>query len=167
LKPLILSALLLAAPAALAQTGPLTSSGPLPGQGPNGALPGNDIGTRSSLPLSPKASNITPADTTSTIAPTPPEPSVGPDAAVSALLTSANQSIASGQTGTAEEALEQAETQILQRSVPQTQTDYTSTDPVVAQIAQARQALGNNDTAGATQMINQILASGAPELNAN
>jgi hypothetical protein len=159
--------LLLAAPAALAQTGPLTSSGPLPGQGPNGALPGNDIGTRSSLPLSPKASNITPADTTSTIAPTPPEPSVGPDAAVSALLTSANQSIASGQTGTAEEALEQAETQILQRSVPQTQTDYTSTDPVVAQIAQARQALGNNDTAGATQMINQILASGAPELNAN
>jgi hypothetical protein len=36
---------------------------------------------------------------------------------------------------------------------------------VVLQIDQARQALGNNDTAGATQLINQILASGAPELN--
>ena len=167
LKPFILSAMLLAAPAALAQTGPQTPSGPLPGQGPNGALPGNDIGTRSSLPRSPNASNIGPADTASTIAPTPPEPSVGPDAMVSALLTSANQSIASGQTGAAQEALEQAETQLLQRSVPQTQTDYTSTDPVVAQISQARQALGNNDRAGATQIINQILASGAPELNAD
>ena len=59
----------------------------------------------------------------------------------------------------------QAETQILQRAVPQIPADYTSTDPVVLQIDQARQALGNNDTAGATQRINQILASGAPELN--
>jgi hypothetical protein len=111
------------------------------------------------------ASNITPADTASTIAPTPPEPAVGPDAGVSALLAAANQSIANGQTGTGEEALEQAETQILQRSVPQIQANYTSTDPVVVQIDQARQALGNNDTAGATQIVNQILASGAPELN--
>jgi hypothetical protein len=51
--------------------------------------------------------------------------------------------------------------------VPQTQTDYTSNDPVVSQIEQARQALGNNDRSGATQQINQILASGAPELAAN
>ena len=140
-------------------------SAPLPGQGPDGARPGNEIGTRSSLPLSPRASNITPADTASTIAPTPPEPAVGPDATVSTLLAAASQSIASGQTGTGEEALEQAETQILQRAVPQIPADYTSTDPVVLQIDQARQALGNNDTAGATQRINQILASGAPELN--
>jgi hypothetical protein len=168
LKPFLLGAMLVAAPVALAQTmapssSPM-SSGPLPGQTVEGARPGNDIGTRSSLPLSPNASNITPADTSSTIAPTPPEPAVGPDAGVSALLAAANQSIASGQTGTADEALEQAETQILQRSVPQTQTDYTSADPVVAQIEQARQALGNHDNAAATQLINQILAGGAPEL---
>ena len=151
----LLAAMLLAAPLALAQTD----------QSNDGARPGNDIGTRSSLPLSPKASNITAADTSSTIAPTPPEPPVGPDAGVSALLTSASQSIASGQTGTANEALEQAETQILQRSVPQTQVDYSSNDPVVAQIEQARQALGNHDNNGATQIINQLLSSGAPELN--
>jgi hypothetical protein len=158
LIPLTLAAALLAVPVAMAQTGPQT---------PDGARPGNDIGTRSSLPLSPNASNITSADTTSTIAPTPPEPSVGADAGVSALLTSANQSIASGRTGQANEALEQAETQILQRSVPQTQTDFSSADPVVTQINQARQALGNRDNAAATQLINQILSSNAPELSAD
>jgi hypothetical protein len=168
LTPLTLAALLLSAPLAIplamAQTAPQSSTA-TGMQTDTGARPGNDIGTRSSLPLSSQASNITAADTKSTIAPTPPEPAVAPGAGVSALLTAANQSIASGQTGTADEALEQAETQILQRSVPQTATDYTSGDPVVAQIGQARQALGNHDNAAATQTINQILASNAPELN--
>lgn len=159
-----LAALLFAAPAALAQNAPQTGMQNAPDNG-TGARPGNDIGTRSSLPLSSAASNITPADTSSPIAPTPPEPSVGPDAGVSALLSNASQALASHQTGMAEEALEQAETQILQRAVPQTQTDYASQDPVVAQISQARLALGSHDTAGATQIINQILASGAPELS--
>jgi len=129
-----------------------------------GALPGNDIGTRSSLPRSPYASNITPNDTTSTIAPTAPEPAVGPGADVQALLTAAGQSLSVGQTGTADEALEQAETQILTRSVPQTQASYASQDPVVNQIEQARTALGSNDRAGALQIINEILASNVPEL---
>ncbi len=154
LKPLSLAAMLLAAPLACAQT-----------MSADGARPGNDIGTRSSLPLSPVASNITSADTRSPIAPTPPEPSVGPDAGVSALLNAAKDSITSGRTGTADEALEQAETQILQRSVPQTQVDYTSSDPIVTQIEQARMALGNRDNHGAIQSIDQMLASGAPELN--
>lgn len=158
-------ALLMAAPPALAQATGGYSSASIGTT--DGARPGNDIGTRESLPLSPVASNINQADTRSTIAPTPPEPSVGADAPVGALLRSASQSIAAGQTGAADEALEQAETQILQRSVPQTQVDYTSNNPVVAQIEQARQALGNRDNAGATQLINQILASGAPELGAD
>jgi len=129
-----------------------------------GALPGNDIGTRSSLPRSPYASNIIPSDTKSTIAPTPPEPDVGPDANVQQLLMAGNQALSTGQTGTAEEALEQAETQLLIRSVPQTQTDYVSNDPVVTQIDQARTAIGLNNSAMASQLINQILASGSPEL---
>jgi hypothetical protein len=130
-----------------------------------GALPGNDIGTRSSLPRSPNASNITPNDTTSTIAPTPPEPAVGPLSNVQMLLNAAGQSLATGQTGTADEALEQAETRILTRAVPQTQTNYASQDPVVAQIQQARYDLGTNDRSGALQMISQILNSNAPELS--
>jgi hypothetical protein len=157
-KIIILSASLAAAPLSLAyaQMAPQTTT--------TGALPGNDIGTRSSLPRSPYASNITSSDTKSTVAPTPPEPSVGPDATVQQLLMASNQAIGAGQTGTADEALEQAETQILTRTVPQTQTDYASSDPVVAQIEQARMALGSNDAAQASQVINQVLASNAPEL---
>lgn len=171
LTPLTLAAVLFAAPLALAQTAPNTSMQTVPNtsmqtapQTADGARPGNDIGTRSSLPRSSIASNINAADTTSIIAPTPPEPAVGADAGVSALLTSASQSIASGKTGQGEDALGQAETQILQRSVPQTQTDYISHDPVVAQIEQARQALGDRDNSRSVQIINQILASNAPEL---
>lgn len=164
LPHLTLAALLLSAPLAMAQTTPPAPATMAP-QTDTGARPGNEIGTRSSLPLSDKASNITAGDSSSTIAPTSPEPNVGPNAGVSTLLISAKQSIASGATGTADEALEQAETQILQRSVPQTSTDYVSQDPVVMQIGQARQALGNHDKAAATQTINQILASNAPELN--
>jgi hypothetical protein len=162
---LMLAALmLLASSPVLAQsmTDDMSQTGP---QSVTGARPGNDIGTRNSLPRSPVAANITAADTKSTIAPTPPEPSVGADAGVSALLSSANQSLATGQTGQANEALEQAETQVLQRSVLQTQTDYTSTDPLVAQIDQARQAIGNHDNADATRIINQILSGGSPELS--
>jgi hypothetical protein len=141
---------------ARAQTAPVTTA--------TGARPGNDIGTRESLPLSPYASNITPGDTKSTIAPTSPEPNVGPDATVAQLLMAAKQSLATGQTGTADEALEQAETHLLTRSVVATQADATSQDPVVAEISQARQALGSGNKAGTLQIINQILASNAPEL---
>jgi hypothetical protein len=157
ISALTLAAAFAASPlAARAQTAPATTA--------TGARPGNDIGTRDSLPLSPYASNITPGDTKSTIAPTPPEPNVGPDATVAQLLTAAEQSLATGQTGTADEALEQAETQLLTRSVLATQADAVSQDPVVTQISQARQALGSGNKAGTMQIINQILASNAPEL---
>ena len=95
----------------------------------------------------------------------PPEPAVGPLSNVQMLLNAAGQSLATGQTGTADEALEQAETRILTRTVPQTQTNYASQDPVVAQIQQARYDLGTNDRSGALQMISQILNSNAPELS--
>lgn len=157
-KMIIYPTALLAAQLAVAQAqmAPQTTA--------TGALPGNDIGTRSSLPRSPYASNITPGDTKSTIAPTPPEPDVGPDADVRQLLMAGNQAISAGQTGTADEALEQAETQLLIRSVPQTQTDYVSQDPLVEQIDQVRTTLGRNDNALASQLINQILMSDTPEL---
>ena len=141
---------------ARAQTVPPTTS--------TGARPGNDIGTRDSLPLSPYASNITAGDTRSTIAPTPPEPAVGPDATVEQLLIAAKQALGSGQTGTTEEALEQAETRILTRSVLATEASATSQDPTVTAIDQARMALGSGNTAQTLLIINQILASGAPEL---
>ena len=136
-----------------------------PQTGDTGALPGNDIGTGSSLPKSPYVSNITPRDMKSTIAPTAPEPNVGPNANVQQLLMAGGQAIKIGQTGTANEALEQAETRILTRSAPQSQMDYTSHDLVVSKIDQARTALGAHNDTGAVQIIDQILASHAPELS--
>jgi hypothetical protein len=152
---LIFGAMLLAAPLAAAQTAPQTD---------DGARPGNDIGTRSSLPLSAAASNINAGDMHSTIAPTPPAPDVPPGASAATLLMNANQSLAAHQTGTADEALEQAETNILQRSVLAASAGVPSADPVVMQIEQARQQIGDHDTQGASATIQQILASNAPEL---
>ncbi len=152
---LIFGTMLLAAPLAVAQTAPQTD---------NGARPGNDIGTRSSLPLSPAASNINGSDTQSPIAPTPPAPNVPPDASAAALLMNASQSLAANQTGTADEALEQAETKILQRCVPAALANIPSADPVVMRIEQARQQIGDHDSQGAMATIQQILASNAPEL---
>ncbi len=153
---LIFGVMLLAAPLAMAQTAPQTESG---------ARPGNEIGTRSSLPLSPAASNINGSDMKSTIAPTPPAPNLPDDASVGALLKSADQSLAQNQTGTADEALERAETNILQRSVIAANANNPSTNPVVAQIEQARQQIGHHDNQGASATIQQILSSNAPELS--
>lgn len=152
---LFFGAMLLAAPVAMAQTAPQTESG---------ARPGNDIGTRSSLPLSPMASNINGNDMKSTIAPTPPAPSVPPGASVAVLLRSADESLSAHQTGTADEALERAETNILQRGVVASQANTPSADPVVAQIEQARQQIGAHDNQGASATIQSILASNASEL---
>jgi hypothetical protein len=163
-RTMIFGAMLLAAPLAVAQTMPQT--GPETGpQTSDGARPGNDIGTRSSLPRSPIASNITGSDTQSTIAPTPPAPDVPPGASAASLLMSANQSLASNQTGTADEALERAETNILQRGVPAVTANVPSADPVVTQIEQARQEIGNRNLQAASATINQILSSNAPELS--
>jgi len=132
--------------------------------GDDSIRPGHTPGVGPSYPLSPNASNITPGDTTSTIASTPPAPNVPLDASVQQLLMSASSAISAGQTGTGDEALEDAETKILTRSVVRTQADMPSADPVVAQIEQARTELGSHDKTGATQVINQILSSNAPEL---
>jgi hypothetical protein len=126
--------------------------------------PGHVPGDGVSLPISQNDSNVMPGDTHSDIAPTPPPPGAGPDAGVGQLLMSAKQSIAANQTGTADAAMEQAETLILTRAVPQSQTDYSATDPVVGQIEQARTALGKHDNAGASQILDQVLGSNAPEL---
>jgi hypothetical protein len=144
------------------QSYPAQSYAPAPqsdnGTTDNGARPGHEIGVGESLPRSP---NTNPA---STIAPSLPAPNAGPDANVQELLTAANQALVTHQTGAAEEAMEQAETRILTRAVPQSMANQASMNPVVNQIEQARQMLGAHDIAGAEQIINQILGSNAPAL---
>jgi hypothetical protein len=129
-----------------------------PGANPEtGARPGNDIGTGTSLPTGSQASNIGPSDTTSTIAPNLPSPSVGPNANAADYLAAARSALSAGQTGEAQQALEMAQTRLLSRSVPLFQTNTPSANPVVQQISQALQALGVGDTARCLQLIDAAI----------
>lgn len=77
-----------------------------------------------------------------------PAPQTGADT-VEGLLADATGALQAGRTGEAQEALEQAESLALNRSVPQGDGNIQITDPLVTDISQAREALGMKDIAGA------------------
>jgi len=124
-----------------------------------GARAGHQPGVGVSLPLSNKASNIGPADTQSTIAPTLPTPSVGETATTREYLQAARASLVAGRTGQAQQSLEMAETRALDRSVAQGQTNAPSDSQMVARIQDARRALGSGDSTQAIQLIDRALSS--------
>jgi hypothetical protein len=130
-----------------------------PGANPHtGALPGNEIGTGSSQPLSDKASNITPQDTRSDIAPNLPSPPIRAGASVREYLVAARSALLQGRTGETQQALEMAETRALDRSVPLFQTNVPSSNPLVDQIEQALHALSAGDRARTAQTIETAIA---------
>jgi len=134
-----------------------------PGANPaTGARPGNEIGTGQSLPLSNNASNINGADTRSLIAPRLPSPPGGQNAPTRQYLTDALNALASGQTGQAQEALERAETSVLDRSVNPMVANQPSQQPLVLTITQALNALGNRDLARTQQLTQQALSMVPP-----
>lgn len=122
-----------------------------------GARPGHEPGVGPSFPLSPNASNIGNGVSTSTIAPTLPEPSVGENATPQQLLLAARAALAAGRTGEAQEAMERAQTRLLDRVTPLFQTDRPSTNPAVTQISVALRALGARDRAGAMRGIDAAI----------
>jgi len=130
-----------------------------PGANPvTGARPGNEIGTGSSLPFSDRASNITPQDTRSVIAPNLPSPPLGANASVRDFLAAARSALLEGHTGEAQQSLEMAETRALDRSVPLFQTNVASEDPLVVEIRQARHALSAGDRARLMRTIETALS---------
>jgi hypothetical protein len=122
-----------------------------------GARPGNVIGTGQSLPLSDRASNVNEGDTKSVIAPRLPTPNAGDDASPRAFLESAQRAITLGRTGEAQEALERAESRLLDRSVPPSRAGESSQQPLVATVGDARRALVSGDRAGAQRLITDAL----------
>jgi hypothetical protein len=116
-------------------------------------LSGTYVAAHAGEPISYKASNITPYDTRSVIAPALPPPPVGDNASPQDYLRVAQQALARGRTGEAQEALERAEERALDRAVPLFRTDKPIEDPLVARIRQARLVLGSNDPARAMQII--------------
>jgi len=111
-------------------------------------------------PTSNQASNI--VDGSPQIAKQLPQPQASTDT-VGGLLDDASAALMAGRTGEAQEALEQAETLALDRSVPYNDYKQAITDPVVSAISQARQALGMKDIPGALRSVAaaQAAAKGA------
>jgi hypothetical protein len=109
-------------------------------------------------PTSSQASNIDAQDTQSTIAPALPTPDLGPGAPAIAFLHAARGALATGQTGKAQQALEMAETRLLDRSTPLFQTNDPSRNPLIHQIGEARRALGSGDRAQSMQLLDRAIA---------
>ena len=160
MRALLLSftALTLLAVPALAQTSyqgnyparPVVPTGP-------GKVVTGPPGLPSVEPLSQHASNINSANTRSVIAPALPPSHVGPNATASDYLRAAQAALASRRTGQAQEALENAETQLLSRSMPADLTNKPDQNPAVRNINSALQALGSHDVQGAMQIVQQTI----------
>ncbi len=124
-----------------------------------GARPGHKVGIGDSLPRSDKASNISAADTRSSIAPTLPPSAIGDNATTPEYLRAARASLLAGHTGRAQQLLEMAETRALDRAVSEGQTDTPSDSQLVSQIRDARHALGGGNSALAMALIDLALSS--------
>ncbi len=122
--------------------------------------PGHVPGVGESFPASNSASNITPGDTHSVIAPRLPAPPGGENASVGTFLADAQQSLDKGQTGRAQEALERAETAMLQRAVPADQANTPDQAADVQQVVAARDMLAKHDINGAKQAIAAAMTVG-------
>jgi hypothetical protein len=129
-----------------------------PSMDPAGFQAGLNHGDRDSLPRSNKASNIVPADTNGTTAPTLPAPALNLDAPSRDYLRAARASLAAGHTGQAQQSLEMAETRALGGSDSPAQANLPSGNPKVTEIRDALHALGTGDSARAIQIID--IASG-------
>jgi hypothetical protein len=108
-------------------------------------------------PLSLHATNLGPGDTRNIISPALPSSGLGDNAGPSAYLHAAQSALAANQTGQAQEALENAETALLSRSVPQGMANQPDQSPAVHNVSAALQALGANDTAQAMALIQQTI----------
>jgi len=88
-----------------------------------------------------------------------PSPNLPEGAKPSDALRAAQGALATGRIGEAQDALEMAETRMLDRSVELGQTGNPSDNPTVVQISQARQALTARDRATCMQLIQSAIAS--------
>ena len=110
-------------------------------------------------PMSTAPTNVAPSSTHTLWSPSLPTPAVPENAPPAAFIKAAQAAIAAGKLGEAQEAIERAESRALDRSVRPTKAGQPSRQPLVQQLAQARQALGNRDKAGASRMLEQALAN--------
>ena len=82
-----------------------------------------------------------------------PSPALSEDASPTDFLRAAENALAAGRTGEAQEAMEMAQTRLLDRSVPLGQTHIQSDQPAVKLISQGLQALTVGDRITCLRMI--------------
>ncbi len=116
-----------------------------------------DVGGKQ--PTSTVPTNVGPADTHTLWSPGLPTPEVDANASPAAFVRAAQGAITAGRLGEAQEAIERAESRALDRSVRPSRAGEPSHQPMVRQLAQARQALASGDTAGAMAKLNAALAN--------
>jgi hypothetical protein len=116
-------------------------------------------GTGESGPASTKASNIDGADTKSDIAPHLPSPPSGESGTVESYLQDAQSDLKAHKTGAAQQALEMAETRLLDRSTPVDAANQPDQNQAVQQVSAARKALASGDTKAASDAIQTALTS--------
>ncbi len=92
-----------------------------------------------------------------------PAAALSEEARISDLLRAAQGALTAGRGRDAGEALEMAQTRLLDRSVPLGETHDPSDNPMVAQIAKARQALASGDRAACLDTVQAALASAAQQ----
>ena len=139
----------------------LFASAPAVAQQP-AVRPGNDVGTGQSLPLSNNASNIVPGDTSSPIAPRLPSPAVGENAPPAAYLHAARSALLLGRTGEAQEALERAESRLLDRATLPSRANQPARSPLLLLLGEARGAVARGDRLTAIHLVERALRE--PEL---
>lgn len=119
---------------------------------------GDDAWGTGTEPFSTAASNIVPADTSSVVAPRLPTPPVGANADPERLLAVAEDALRKDRTGLAQEALERAETRLLNRATLPSALHQPDTAPRIEDIAAARQALGTDNLPRADQLTTQAMS---------
>ncbi len=87
-----------------------------------------------------------------------PTPAVNPNAPPPVFLEQARRDLVAGRSGAALEALERAETRVLERLAIQGRPVGPSGNPFIVGIGNARRAVQAGDRAGAERIIDELLA---------
>jgi hypothetical protein len=92
-----------------------------------------------------------------------PAPNIDDNAPPAAFVQAAEVALAAGRPGEAEEAIERAESRLLDRDIDPRRIQDPSGNPVIALLAQARDALSGGDRMRAVEILEQArTALGAP-----
>jgi len=134
-----------------------TQNGMSAGQAGGGATMGELPAPLSRQPMVRHPTNLNPRTTRSEISPSLPSPGLGPNATATEYLAVADSALSRNHTGEAQAALEDAETYLLNRSVPQGMVNQPDQSPAVQTISNALQALASGDRAQARQLVQQAM----------